>query len=69
MKFLTINQTADFLNLPRFAVRKMAQKNLLPGFYSGTRFYVNVDMFVKKLTEDTESFKSENVWKQEDAYA
>ncbi|MBO5740736.1 MAG: hypothetical protein J6R54_01970 [Bacteroidaceae bacterium] len=63
MRFMTINQTADYLHLPRCAVRRMAQNSLLPGFYSGSRFYVNVDIFEKKLEEDTQSFQTENVWK------
>ena len=62
MKFLTINQTAEYLHLPRYAVRRMVLKGVVPGFYSASRFYCNVELFEKKLMEDAQNFKTENVW-------
>ena len=55
MQFLTINQTAKAVGLPHTCLRGMLATGNLPGFYSGTRFYVNVDMFRAKLEEDSRS--------------
>ena len=52
-RFLTINQTAKAIGLPHTCLRAMQAQGKLPGFYSGTRFYVNVDMFRAKLEEES----------------
>lgn len=55
MQFLTINQTAKVVGLPHTCLRTMLVKGDLPGFYSGTRFYVNLDMFREKLEAESRS--------------
>ena len=50
--FLTINQTAREIGLPHTCLRTMLAEGQLPGFYAGTRYYVNVDVLREKL--DTE---------------
>ena len=52
MRFLTINQTAREIGLPHTCLRSMLAGGQLPGFYAGTRYYVNVDVLREKL--DTE---------------
>ena len=57
-QFLTINQTAKEIGLPATCLRSMLATGNLPGFYSGTRFYVNLDMFRAKLEQDSRSAMS-----------
>lgn len=49
LKILTINQTAAEKGLPHTYLRALQAQGKLPGFYSGTRFYVNVDMLCEQL--------------------
>ena len=49
MQFLTINQTAREVGLPHTCLRSMLAVGQLPGFYAGTRYYVNVDVLREKL--------------------
>lgn len=56
--FLSIRQAADALGLPQNFVRRAQKLGKVPGFYAGNRFYVNMDMFIKKLNEDMDSFNS-----------
>lgn len=49
MEFLTIRQTARQECIPENALRTLLKQNELPGFYSGTRFYVNVEELRKRL--------------------
>lgn len=56
MKFMTINQTAKAIGLPHSCLRAMLAAGNLPGFYTGNRFYVNVEMLKEKL--DSESRKA-----------
>ena len=50
MKFETINQAAKRADLPNAgAIRRMVKRHECPGFYSGSRFYVNVDALKEKL--------------------
>lgn len=55
MTFLTINQTAKVVGLPHTCLRTMLATGNLPGFYSGSRFYVNLDMLRDKLEQDSRS--------------
>ena len=48
-QFLTIHQTAMQEGIPETALRRMLREKHLPGFYSGTRFYVNVTMLREQL--------------------
>ena len=43
MQYSTIRQGAKTLGLPECILRKMVKSGTLPGFYSGTRFYVDLD--------------------------
>ena len=49
MLLLTINQTAKEKGLPHTYLRARLAQGRLPGFYSGSRFYVNVDMLCEQL--------------------
>lgn len=53
MTFVTIRQAAKVVGLPHTCLRRMQIDNALPGFQSGNRYYVNLDLLVAKL--DTES--------------
>ena len=54
-RFMTINQTAKAVGLPHTCLRNMLANNSLPGFYNGTRYYVNVEMLKEKLENDCRS--------------
>lgn len=54
--FQTINQAADALGIPRHWLRRAQKLGKVPGFYSGSRFYVNVSMLEEKLQHDIEAF-------------
>ena len=61
MQFLTINKTAAEIGLPRSRLRTMLSAHSLPGFYAGTRYYVNVDLLREMLEEECKSsIKKEN---------
>lgn len=49
MHFLTINQAAREIGLPHTCLRSMLADGRLPGFYAGTRYYVNIDVLREKL--------------------
>lgn len=51
MHFLTINQTPRDVKVSRYYLRTMQKQGKLPGFYAGSRFYVNVDM-LREMLED-----------------
>ena len=53
MQFLTINQAAKAIGLPHSRLRAMLAAHALPGFYAGTRYYVNLDLLREKLEEDS----------------
>lgn len=53
MKLLTINETAKECELPAYMLRQMLKHGELPGFYSASRFYVNVPMLLEKLESDS----------------
>ena len=53
MRFLTINQTAKEIGLPHTCLRAMQAQGKLPGFYAGSRWYVNVDMLREQLENDS----------------
>ena len=52
MKFLSIAGAAAELGIPAFAIRTMHKEGRVPGFYSASRFYVNVDMFREMLERE-----------------
>ena len=49
MQFLTINETPKEIPITRSCLRAMQAQGRLPGFYAGSRFYVNVDMLREQL--------------------
>ncbi len=51
MELLTINQAAKKIGLPHNALRIMLHEGRLPGFYVGTRYYVNYDLLVETIYE------------------
>ena len=53
MAFLTINRAAAAVGLPHTLLRAMLAKSELPGFYSGNRYYVNLDLLREKLEADS----------------
>lgn len=53
MQFQTINQAAKTIGLPHTCLRSMQAAGKLPGFFAGSRYYVNVDLLREKL--ETES--------------
>lgn len=55
MEILTINATSKKYGLPQFMLRGMQKRGELPGFYSASRFYVNVPMLLEKLDADSKA--------------
>ena len=60
MQFLTINQTAKAIGLPHTCLRAMQAQGKLPGFYAGSRWYVNVDMLREQLEKDSRPAAEKN---------
>ena len=52
-KFMTIRQTAADPACPlrEGTLRRMQKQGELPGFFTGTRFYVNFDLLLEMLAE------------------
>ena len=48
-QFQTIRQAAAALGVPEFRIRAWVKQGNVPGFWSGTRFYVNVPAFHDNL--------------------
>lgn len=51
--YLTINKTAEHLQVPSGAIRRLVKTGKAKGFYSGTRFYVHVETLVSMLDSMT----------------
>ncbi|MBQ3374638.1 MAG: hypothetical protein IJG40_16050 [Oscillospiraceae bacterium] len=52
MEFLTIRQEAEKYKLmSETRLRQLQKENKVPGYYSGTRFYVEHESFVQQLQE------------------
>lgn len=49
MNFMTVRQAANELGVSAFALRRMLKDDVLPGYYSGNRYYVNIPQTKKKL--------------------
>lgn len=47
--FLSIRETAKTGLLPEHALRLLQRQGKLPGFMSGTRFYVNLPQLLRQL--------------------
>lgn len=52
MRIYTIPKTAPVVGIPEFQLRRMQKEGKLPGFFSGTRFYINVDMLEAQLAAE-----------------
>ena len=49
MKIATINEAEKETNIPASRIRKWVKIGIVPGFFSGNRFYVNVDKFLEMV--------------------
>lgn len=49
--FMSIRAAARATGISEFRLREMLRQNTLPGFYSGTKYNVDVEMLVKNLRE------------------
>ena len=49
MKIYTVRGEARASGLPEHFLRTLLRQNRLPGFYAGTRYYVNHDVFMEQL--------------------
>lgn len=65
--YLSIRETAKALRLPENFVRRSVRLGRVPGFYSGTKYYVNLELFVEKLEHDSKSYTdgTENIFQGE----
>lgn len=54
-QYLTIKQTARKGPYSEYRLRKMLRAGELPGFYSGTRFYVNYELLMEQLDRECRS--------------
>lgn len=48
-EYKTIRQTARQTGLPEHHLRQLVKRGECPGFYAGTRFYVNIDALIEQL--------------------
>ena len=48
-QYATIRQAAQIVGVPHSRIREWLRAGNVPGFYSGSRFYVNVERFREKL--------------------
>ena len=58
--FMTINKVSPVLGIPTCALRRMQKEGSLPGFFSGNRFYVNVDALRVQLGQTTTTAPQNN---------
>lgn len=49
--FQTIRQTAVTTSIPEHRIRQWVKQGRTPGFHAGSRFYVNVPLFLAKINE------------------
>ena len=57
-QYMTLPATAKAFELPLFMLRTMQKRGECPGFFQGTRFYVNTTMLAEKLEQDSRSAMS-----------
>ena len=48
-QYATIRQAAEIVGVPDSRIRAWRAQGLVPGFFSGTRYYVNVPLFREAL--------------------
>ena len=51
--YMTIRETASETGLAEGTLRTLLKRNKLPGFYAGSRYYINVPLLMEML--DAES--------------
>lgn len=56
--YMTLPAAAIAFDLPLFMLRTMQKRGECPGFFQGTRFYVNTTMLAEKLEQDSRSAMS-----------
>lgn len=49
----TINKTAELGVMSEYSLRLMLKRGELPGYYAGTRFYVNIDRLIEMMGGDS----------------
>ena len=49
--FMSIRATARATGVSEFRLRAMLRENALPGFYSGTKYNVDLEMLLRQLRE------------------
>ena len=48
-RFVTITQAAKMGVMSVYSLRLMLKQGQLPGYYAGTRFYINLDRLLEQL--------------------
>ncbi len=61
MEFLTIGATSKKYGFPEHMLRDMQKRNELPGWFSGTRYYINVPMLMEQLNAESRKHMSSAV--------
>lgn len=49
--FQSIREAARTTGISEYQIRRMLRENALPGFYSGVKFNVDVEMLLRQLRE------------------
>ena len=49
--YQTIRQTVQSEGIPETALRRLVKAGMIPGFYNGTRFYINVPALREQLAK------------------
>lgn len=60
MTFLTVPQAVKKGPVSRAQLRRMISNGTAPGYFAGTRFYVNYDRLLEMLNESTSAQKAES---------
>lgn len=51
--YMTINQTVSETDFSEGMLRARLKRNKLPGFYAGSRYYINVPLLMEMLDEES----------------
>ena len=52
MKFCTISETARQTGVKEFRLRQWKSQGRLPGYFAGSRYYINVDLLEAMLADE-----------------
>lgn len=58
-EFCTINETARRTGIPASRIRSMVKRGEIPGFFSGSRFYIDSQRFEQLFAEAVERSTSD----------